>query len=118
MMHCKFTVVLQCTHCKNLCELCSALNCKFTVGVSPFFALPLYKPHPVLQRSYNGHCINHCKVYSGVQWVYSEYTMGRGPYIVNLQWFYSAVDVEKRIFLQWKRGKKLATLYNFTMCTL
>ena len=37
---------------------------------------------------------------------------------IFLQWFYSAVDVEKRIFLQWKRGKKLATLYNFTMCTL
>ena len=46
-MHCKFTVVLQCTHCKKLHELYSALHCKFTVGGSLFSALPLYKPHPV-----------------------------------------------------------------------
>ena len=94
-MHCKFTVVLQCTHCKNLHEFYIALHCKFTVGVSLFSALPLYKPRQVLQWFYSGHCINHCKIYSGftvsIQWV-------EALNIVNLQWFYSAVDVERRIF--------------------
>ena len=78
MAHCKFTVVLQCTHCKILHEIYSALHCKFTVGGSLFSALPLYKPHPVLQWFYSGHCIIHCKIYSG-------FTMGRAV----LQWVYN-----------------------------
>ena len=92
-----------------------ALHCNFTVRVSLFSALPLYKPRQVLQWFYSGHCKNHCNIYSGytvsIQWV-------EALNIVNLQWFYSAVGVERRFFLQWKRDKKVATLYNCTMYTL
>ena len=64
-MHCKFTVVLQCTHCKkykNYTVLC-IVNLQWEGA--PFLLCHCISP----TRFYNGftvgHCIIHCKIYSG-----------------------------------------------------
>ena len=45
-----------------------------------------------------------------LQWVYSEYTMSRGSYIVNLQWFNTVQLTEKGDFFTVAAGKKVAPL--------
>ena len=69
MAHCKFTVVLQCTHCKILHEIYSALHCKFTVGTSREIDLKARAFTVAIQWLYSGCTVYlQCAHYKIIQW--------------------------------------------------